>query len=128
MSDVCYNQQQSNQRGGDQGRFKVTIGLFIPVRLDSSRLPGKALLEIMGKPVIQHLVERLKLASSPDLIVICTSIDPADDPLVRVADESGVRVFRGSKEDLLERYRQAALKNRVDLIVSVDGDDILVDP
>lgn len=98
------------------------------MRLDSSRLPQKALLDIMGRPVLQHLVERLKLAQSPDAIVICTSREPTDDPLVSLAQATGVKIFRGSKEDLLQRFLEAAQENHLDLIVNVDGDDILVDP
>jgi spore coat polysaccharide biosynthesis protein SpsF len=106
----------------------MKTAVFIPVRLDSTRLPRKALLDIMGKPVIQHLVERLKLAKSPDMIVICTSTETIDDPLLSVAEASGALLFRGNKADILERYRQAALEHQVDLIINVDGDDILIDP
>jgi len=106
----------------------MTTAAFIPVRLDSTRLPRKALREIMGKPVIQHLVERLRLAKSLDLIVICTSIEPVDDPLSEVAEASGAQLFRGNKEDILERYRQAGTEFGVELIINVDGDDILIDP
>jgi spore coat polysaccharide biosynthesis protein SpsF len=106
----------------------MKTAVFIPLRLDSTRLPRKALLDIMGKPVIQHLVERLRLAKSPDLIVICTSTEAVDDALISIAEASGASLFRGDKEDLLERYRQAASEYGVDLIVNVDGDDILIDP
>ena len=108
--------------------YSMTIGLFIPVRLDSTRLPQKALLDIAGKPALQHLIERLKLAQSPDVFVICTSTDPNDAPLQKIADATGVKLFRGSKEDLLERFRSAAEHYQVDLIINVDGDDLLVDP
>ena len=107
---------------------KMTTGIFIPVRLDSTRLPRKALLEIAGKPALQHLIERLKLAQSPDLLVICTTTDPEDEPLQRIADATGVELFRGDKDDLLERFRAAAEHYQVDLIINVDGDDLLVDP
>lgn len=106
----------------------MRVGVFIPVRLDSTRLPGKALLDLNGKPAIEHLVERLKLAHSPDLIVICTSKEATDDALDGVARAIGAELFRGSKHDLLERFHQAAIAHRVELIVNVDGDDILVDP
>lgn len=106
----------------------MSLAVFIPVRLDSSRLPRKALLAIAGKPAIQHLVERLALAQSPRMIVICTSDEPSDDPLVEVAKKIGARLFRGSKEDLLKRFHQAALHYEIDRIVNVDGDDLLVDP
>ena len=106
----------------------MTTAVFIPVRLDSTRLPGKALLEISGKPALQYLIERLKLAHSPNLIVICTTTDPVDAPLQSIADATSVELFRGHKDDLLERFHAAAEHYRVDLIINVDGDDLLVDP
>lgn len=106
----------------------MRIGVFIPVRLDSTRLPQKALLDISGKPAIQHLAERVRMAEAPSVVVICTSTDRADDALEEVARQSGAQCFRGSKEDILDRFLQAALKYELDLIVNVDGDDILVDP
>jgi len=104
------------------------IAVFIPVRLDSTRLPRKALLEIEGQPAIVHLIERLKLASMPHEIVLCTTTELTDDALVEVAESCKIRLCRGSKEDLLKRYSQAVEENGVDLIVNVDGDDILIDP
>ncbi len=106
----------------------MKTGIFIPVRLDSTRLPRKALLEIAGKPALQHLVERLKLAQSSDVIVICTSTDPGDAPLQTIADATGAELFRGSKDDLLERFRGAAEQYGIEFIINVDGDDLLVDP
>jgi spore coat polysaccharide biosynthesis protein SpsF len=106
----------------------LKIVVFIPVRLDSTRLPRKALLDIEGKPAIVHLIERLKLAELPQEIVLCTTTESSDDALVEVADFCNIRLCRGSKEDLLKRYSQAVDENDVDLIVNVDGDDILVDP
>jgi spore coat polysaccharide biosynthesis protein SpsF len=107
---------------------KPGIAVFIPVRLDSTRLPRKAMLEIEGKPAIVHLIERLQLASLPQMIVLCTTTDSTDDELVGVANSCGIRHCRGSKEDLLKRYHQAVKENEVNQIVNVDGDDILIDP
>jgi spore coat polysaccharide biosynthesis protein SpsF (cytidylyltransferase family) len=106
----------------------MKTGVFIPVRLDSTRLPRKALLEIEGVPAIVHLIERLKLAKQIDEIVLCTSNESTDDELVQVAKSCEIKLCRGSKEDLLQRYHQAVIENDIDLIVNVDGDDILVDP
>jgi len=107
---------------------KMTTAVFIPVRLDSTRLPQKALREIAGKPALQYLIERLKLAQSPDLIVICTTTEPGDAPLQSLADAAGVELFRGDKDDLLARFHAAAEHYQVGLIINVDGDDLLVDP
>jgi spore coat polysaccharide biosynthesis protein SpsF (cytidylyltransferase family) len=104
------------------------VAVFVPVRLESTRLPGKALLDLAGRHAIEHLIDRVKLAKLPSLIVLCTTTRQADDPLQRLATEDGIHCFRGSETDLLDRYLQAAMAHHVDLIVNVDGDDILVDP
>jgi spore coat polysaccharide biosynthesis protein SpsF (cytidylyltransferase family) len=74
------------------------------------------------------LIERLKRAEQADLIVVTTSSHPDDEPLVEIARECGVETFRGSEEDKLDRYLQAARAFQVDLVVVVDGDDPFCDP
>lgn len=101
---------------------------FITVRMKSTRLPKKALLKIEGRTTIEHLIDRVKAARLPDVIVLCTSTHPDDEVLMEVAKRSGIEVFRGSPEDKLDRYLQAAKKYGVDFIVNVDGDDVLCDP
>jgi spore coat polysaccharide biosynthesis protein SpsF len=101
--------------------------IFIPVRLSSSRLPRKGLLDLAGRPALEHLIEGMKLAKRLDVIVLCTTNESIDDPLVDVANRSHVEIFRGSRDDLLDRYRGAALRYGLDFIVNVDGDDILTD-
>lgn len=102
--------------------------IFIAVRMKSTRLPRKALLEIKGKPAIDHLIDRLKTARLPDMIVLCTSTHPDDAILVEVAKRNKIEGFRGSEDDKLERFLAAALRYNIDLIAAVDGDDILCDP
>lgn len=106
----------------------MKTAVFITVRMKSTRLPKKALLKIKGKTTIEHLIDRVKSAKLPDLIVLCTSIRPDDKILVEVAERNNVAAFKGSPEDKLDRYLQAAKKYEVDFIVNVDGDDILCDP
>jgi spore coat polysaccharide biosynthesis protein SpsF len=102
--------------------------VFIAVRMKSTRLPRKALLEIKGKPAIDHLIDRLKMAKLSDMIVLCTSTHPDDAILINVAKRNNIEGFRGSEDDKLERFLAAASKYHIDLIVAVDGDDILCDP
>ena len=102
--------------------------IFIAVRMKSIRLPRKALLEIKGKPATDHLIDRLKTARLPDMIVLCTSTHPDDAILVEVAKRNKIEGFKGSQDDKLERFLSAALKYNIDLIAAVDGDDILCDP
>ncbi len=102
--------------------------IFITVRMKSTRLPDKALLEIKGKPVIEHLIDRLKLAKLPDLIVLCTSTHPDDAVLVDVARNNSIEYFRGSEDDKLDRYLNAAQQYSVDFIVVTEGDNIFYEP
>lgn len=102
--------------------------VFIAVRMKSTRLPRKALLEIKGKTVIEHLIDRLKTAKLPDLIVLCTSTHPDDAILMNIAEKNKIEGFRGSEDDKLERFLAAALRYNIDLIIAVDGDDIFCDP
>ena len=102
--------------------------IFLSVREKATRLPKKVLLEIKGKTVTEHLIDRLKQAKLPDLIVLCTSTHPDDTILVDIAKKNGIEYFRGSEADKLDRYLNAALKIGIDFMVIVDGDDIFCDP
>lgn len=108
----------------------VRIGALIPIRLASSRLPGKALAEICGRPAVEHLLDRCAASRhlSRDRVVVCTTYEPADDALVSVVEAAGVQIFRGSTDDLIDRLYHAAAANGFDLIIQVDGDDICADP
>lgn len=101
---------------------------LIPVRLGSTRLPGKALKCIQGKPLITHLIDRIKQSRTVDSIVLCTTQLEEDDALLEVAIANGVEVFRGDEEDLLIRLRDAMRYFDADLALQVDGDDPLCDP
>lgn len=101
---------------------------FLTVRTGSSRLPNKPLLKIQGKMVIEHAIDRIKLVKKADGIVLCTSTDPSDDILEEVALKQGIKVFRGSLNDLPTRWLGAATKYDVDYFLKVDGaDDIFCD-
>lgn len=101
---------------------------FITARMKSTRLPKKALLKIGERTTIEHLIDRVKAAKLPDLVVLCTSTHPDDEVLAEIARMNGIEAFRGSPEDKLDRYLRAARKHGIDFIVNVDGDDILCDP
>ncbi len=102
--------------------------IFIAVRMKSTRLPRKSLLLIKGKTVMEHIIDRLKTARVPDLIVLCTSTQPEDEVLIGIAEKKGIEYFRGSPEDKLERFLGGAKKFGVNFIVTVDGDDVFCDP
>ncbi len=96
--------------------------------MTSRRLPGKVLKPILGRPVLDLLVERLKRSRYIDEIVIATTVNETDDPIVELAKRIGVSSFRGSEEDVLSRVLGAAQSAKADLIVEVTGDCPLIDP
>lgn len=100
---------------------------LITVRLKSTRLPGKALLDLNGRPVLSHLISRLRGARRVDEIVICTSTDPQDDLLVPFAEREGVTCFRGEPDDVLVRLADAARSVNADYVLNITADCPLVD-
>ncbi len=102
--------------------------IFITVRTDSSRLPNKALLPILGKPTIEMVILRAKLVGNADAVIVCTTERSIDDGIVQIADRCGVLHFRGSLDDKLVRWLGAANKFDIDCFVTMDGDDLLCDP
>ncbi len=106
----------------------MRIVCFIEARMRSTRLPGKVLLPILGKPMLALMIERLRRARTIDDIVIATVDDPADDPIAELADSLGVGCFRGSEEDVLARVLGAARAYDADIIVETTGDCPLHDP
>jgi len=106
----------------------MKIGLLITVRLKSTRLPRKALLKIKDKPLIVHLIDRIKFAKIPGQIVLCTSTYAEDDPLEQIAYDQGISCFRGDPDDVLLRLTQAAKQFDFDVICNCTGDNPFVDP
>lgn len=103
-------------------------GFLITARLKSKRLPGKVILEVNGRPLISYMIERVKAARRIDEIVICTSTNPQDDPLEKIAKSEGILCFRGSEADVLRRLYEAALLRKYDYIVNITADCPLIDP
>ncbi len=106
----------------------LKVGIFIGVRMKSTRLPKKALLEINGRTVIEHLIDRLKYSKLKDVIILCTSTLPEDAILVDIARKNTIESFQGSPEDKLDRYMNAALKYGVDFLIITEGDNIFFEP
>lgn len=104
------------------------IGIIVQARMGSTRLPGKVMKKIMGKPLLEHVILRLQLVKSIDQIVIATTDNPKDNPIVDLASKIGIGVFRGSEENVLERYHQAAKMFQLDVIVRITSDCPVIDP
>lgn len=100
---------------------------ILQARISSSRLPGKVLKELCGKPMIVHEVERIKKSKLVDKIVVATSIDKSDDVLVNVCQKYGIEVFRGSLNNVLERFYDCARIYKPAHIVRLTGDCPLID-
>ena len=106
----------------------MVTSIFIPVRLQSERLPKKALKKINGKPIIQYLIERLQKIRNIDNVVICTTNNSSDDELIEFLKENNFSYFRGSNNDILDRFLKTTQKFQTDFIIAIDGDDIYCDP
>lgn len=109
----------------------MRIGALLRVRLSSSRLPGKALAPLGGRPAITHLIDRIaasRYIESRRDIVVTTSTDPTDDALVSVVEAAGASVFRGSLDDVVDRTFRALEAYGFAAVAQVDGDDLFADP
>jgi spore coat polysaccharide biosynthesis protein SpsF len=104
----------------------VEIGFLITARLKSTRLPRKVVLEINDKPVIWHMINRLKLSNVLDRIILCTSPNPQDKPLVDIAVRENIDYFLGSEEDVILRLYEAARKFELDYVLNITADCPLV--
>jgi len=101
---------------------------FVQARMSSSRLPGKILKQILGRPLVGYLFDRLSRSQKIDRIVLATSTNPENDPLCEYIGSLGFPVFRGSEDNVLERYYRAAKEFGADHVVRVTGDCPLIDP
>lgn len=106
----------------------MNYDIFIPVRLKSSRLPKKAMKEILGKPIIVNLVNRLKKSKKSRKIIVCTTTHQSDDELVEFLKTEKIDCYRGNESDIIKRLLDASNKFETDFAVIVDGDDIYTEP
>lgn len=101
---------------------------FIQARMSSTRLPGKVLESVRGEPLIVYMVRRVQRARRIGGVVVLTSTDPSDSPLVACLTDASLPVFRGELSDVLKRYVGAAQEFGADEIVRLTGDCPLIDP
>ena len=106
----------------------MRIVAIVQARMSSSRLPGKVLDILAGKPALHHIHERLLECRLVDEIVIATSQEPSDDAISEFCQNHHIPFFRGSLDDVLDRYYQAAGEYKADVIVRITGDCPLIDP
>lgn len=101
---------------------------ILQARVSSTRLPGKVLKPILDLPMILRQIERIKRAKMIDRLILATSIDSTDDPLGQLCKENSIDFFRGSLDDVLDRFYQAAKPLNPEHIVRLTGDCPLSDP
>lgn len=104
------------------------ISAIIQARMGSSRLPGKVLMTICGKPVLQHIIERLKFCKLINEVILAIPNTKENDILEKFALKNNVAYYRGSENEVLERVYMAAKENNCDVIVGITADNPLIDP
>src|SRR4051794_26785438 len=102
--------------------------VIVQARMTSTRLPGKVLMDLQGKPLLQQQLARLERCQRADEIVLAITTNPDDDPIAELAQRLGIHVHRGSEHDVLERYLGAARAADAGVIVRVTSDCPLIDP
>ena len=108
--------------------MKLNADIFIPVRLSSQRLPSKHLKLVNGEPVILKLIRRLEKSKKIRKIIVCTTTQDSDDPLIEILKKESILYFRGDKNDIIRRFLDASKEFDTDLIIDVEGDKIYTDP
>ena len=106
----------------------MNVGAIIQARMGSTRLPGKVLLKVMGKPLLWYQLERLKQSRTLTNVIVATTLSKEDDDIKVFCNDYGVKCFRGDEKDVLGRYYFCASSHSIDPIVRVTGDCPLVEP
>ena len=102
--------------------------IIIQARMGSTRLPGKVMIPVNGVPLLQGFLERLCILRPSIPIVLATTTSSSDNVVAALGNQVGVSVFRGSEEDVLDRYVQAVAPTSADVVIRLTGDCPLVDP
>lgn len=106
----------------------MTVVAIVQARMGSTRLPGKVLLPIGARPLLEHVVRRLRAASAIDVVAVATSDLPRDEPIRAFCTQRDLPVFAGDETDVLDRFYRSARALEADTIVRITADCPLVDP
>ncbi|MGB9521614.1 MAG: cytidylyltransferase domain-containing protein, partial [Anaerolineales bacterium] len=101
---------------------------IVQARMSSSRLPGKVLLDIGGKPMLARVIDRSRRAKWVDEVIVATTTEEEDTPIAVFCQQYDVPYYRGSQFDVLDRYYQTAKQFHADVIVRITADCPLIDP
>jgi len=108
--------------------MSVRVLAVVQARVGSTRLPGKALLSIAGKPMVAHVLQRVQAIRAVDQVVLATTVRSEDDELADFARSVGIACVRGSVDDVLDRFRAAVTSYPTDVVVRGTADCPLLDP
>jgi spore coat polysaccharide biosynthesis protein SpsF len=100
----------------------------IEARMTSTRLPGKVLMPCVGRPMLELMVERIRRSRYIDAIVVATTVNSTDDPIVELAQRIGIRFYRGSEFDVAGRVTAAMQEAKADIVVQLTADCPIIDP
>jgi len=103
------------------------IGVVLQARMGSTRLPGKVLRDLCGRPMLSHILDRLRRMTRADEVIVATSTLPADDAVAALCAREHVACFRGSELDVLDRYWRATEAHELTHVVRATADNPLVD-
>lgn len=103
------------------------VAVIAQARMGSSRLPGKVLKQVAGRSVLMHVLSRAKAIPGADIVCCATTNEPADDAVAAEAEQTGCTVYRGSPDDVLDRYAKAAQMLDASVIVRITCDCPLLD-
>lgn len=106
----------------------MKVVAIIQARMGSTRLPGKVLLDLSGEPMLVRVVNRCRRATTVDQVIIATTTETRDEAIVDLCDSRGWACFRGSEDDVLDRYFQAARKHHAEVVVRITSDCPLIEP
>lgn len=106
----------------------MKVAAIIQARMGSTRLPGKILKTVLGKTLLEYQIERVKRAKSIDDIIVATTTKKCDDPIVQMCQQLSIPFYRGSEDDVLSRYFEAATHFQVDVVVRLTSDCPIIDP
>ena len=106
----------------------MTVNVFIQARMSSSRYPGKVMAPLYSKPIIRHIIERVQQVQRKSKFVILTSTEMSDDPLATYVESLGCLCFRGSLENVFERFQECARRYPSKYFVRLCADSPLIEP
>lgn len=106
----------------------MKVAAIIQARMGSTRLPGKVLKRVLGKTLLEFQLERVKRCKTIDEIIVATTTENQDQPIVDLCESLEITCFRGSEHDVLSRYYEAATHYEVDVVVRLTSDCPLIDP